>query len=159
VSTFWILADWPSGATAAILATVVTARLATMEHAILAATAGTAAIILATIPSFVLVETLLPDASGFMMFALAIAPMLFCCTYLMAYERTAGLGFIAALYFANTAGFQDRMAYNPVAFLNSSIALALALATAAVLFALIAPDTPQGARHRFARVARKAFER
>src|SRR5262245_30745763 len=71
VSTFWILADWPSGATAAILATVVTARLATMEHAILAATAGTAAIILATIPSFVLVETLLPDASGFMMFALA----------------------------------------------------------------------------------------
>jgi len=159
VSTFWILADWPSGAVAAILAAVVTARLATMEHAVLAATGGTLAIVLGTFPSFIVVEILLPHASGFAMFAVTVAPMLFLCAYLMAHEKTAGIGFVAGLYFANTAGFQDRMAYDPVGFLNASIALALALATAAVLFAIIAPDTPRSARHRFARVARKAVER
>ncbi len=159
VSMFWILADWPSGVTAAILAAVVTARLATMEHAQLAATGGALVIALATVPSFILVEILLPYASGFEMLALAVAPMLFCCAYLMAHEKTAGLGFVAGLYFAYAAGFQDRMAYNPVGFLNTSIAAALAIATAAVLFAIVAPDTPQAARRRFVRAARKAFER
>jgi uncharacterized membrane protein YccC len=159
VSMFWILADWPSGATAAITAAIVTARLATMEHALLAATAGTLIIVLATLPSFILVETLLPDASGFVMFALAVAPVLFVCAYLMAHENTAGIGFVAGLYFANAGGFQNHMAYDAVAFLNTSIALAVALASAAVLFAIVAPDTPDAARRRFARAARKALER
>jgi uncharacterized membrane protein YccC len=51
------------------------------------------------------------------------------------------------------------MAYDPVGFLNTSIATALAFASAGVLFAMIAPDTPKVARRRFVRVARKAFER
>jgi uncharacterized membrane protein YccC len=50
VGTFWILADWPSVVTATILAAVVTARLATMERAVLAAVGGTLAVVLATIP-------------------------------------------------------------------------------------------------------------
>ena len=94
------------------------------------------------------------------MFALAVAPMLFLCAYIMAaYKKTAGLGFVAGLYFANVAGFQDRMVYDPVGFLNASIAVALPIATAGVLFAIVAPDTPQTARRRFIRAARKAFDR
>ena len=65
VSGFWILSAWPSGATAAILASVMTARLATMERPLAAATGGALVIALATIPSFLLVEVLLPHASGF----------------------------------------------------------------------------------------------
>ena len=159
VSTFWILADWPSGVTAAILAAVVTARLATMEHAVLAATQGALLFALITVPSFILVEVLLAQASGFAMFALVVAPVLFCCAYLMAQAKTAGLGFLAGLYFANVGGFQNRMAYDPVGFLNTSIALVAAVATAAALFAIVAPDTPEAARRRFVRAARKAFER
>ena len=159
VGTFWILADWPSGYIAAILAAVATARLATMEHAGRATMGGTLVVALATIPSFILVEVLLPDASGFPMFALAVAPMLFFCAYLMAHEKTAGVGFLAGLYFSYAAGFQNHMVYDPVGFLNVSIAAVLAIASAFVLFSMVAPDTPQAARSRFARVARKAFER
>jgi uncharacterized membrane protein YccC len=159
VSTFWMLTDWPSGVTAAILAAVVTARLATMEHAVLAATQGALLFALITVPSFILVEVLLPDASGFAMFALVVAPVLFCCAYLMAHAKTAGLGFLAGLYFANVAGFQNRMAYDPVGFLNTSIALVAAVGIAAALFAIVAPETPQAARRRFVRAVRKAFER
>src|SRR5260221_2542638 len=159
VRTFLILADWPSGISAAIRAAVVTARLASMEHAVLAATQGALLFALITVPSFILVEVLLADASGFAMFALVVAPVLFCCAYLMAQAKTAGLGFLAGLYFANVAGFQNRMAYDPVGFLNTSIALVAAVATAGVLFAIVAPDTPQAARRRFVRAARQAFER
>ena len=51
------------------------------------------------------------------------------------------------------------MTYDAVAFLNTSIALTLAAATTALLFAVIAPDTPRLARERFLRTARYTFER
>src|SRR5260221_9084696 len=146
VSTFWILADWPSGVTAAILTAVVTARLATMEHAVLAATQGALLFALITVPSFILVEVLLAQASGFAMFALVVAPVLFCCAYLMAQAKTAGLGFLAGLYFANVGGVQNRMAYDPVGFLNTSIALVSAVATPPAPFAIVSPHTPEAAR-------------
>jgi uncharacterized membrane protein YccC len=158
VGTFWILTAWPSGATATILASVVAARLATMERPLMAATGGALIIALATIPSFVLVEVLLPNASGFEMFGLILAPMLFLFAYLMARPKTAGMSFVAALYFASVGGFQDRMTYDPIGFLNTSIALTLAVATAALLFAIVAPETPGAARRRFLRVARRILK-
>jgi len=159
VSGFWILSAWPSGATAAILASVMTARLATTERPLVAATGGALVIALATIPSFLLVEVLLPHASAFAMFAVAVSPLLFLFAYLMALPRTAGIGLVAALYFASVSGFQNHMTYDAVTFLNTSIALTLAAATTALLFAVIAPDTPRGARDRFLRAARHTFER
>jgi len=126
---------------------------------VLAATQGALLLVLITVPSFILVEVLLAEASGFAMFALVVAPVLFCCAYLMAQAKTAGLGFLAGLYFANVGAFQNRMAYDPVGFLNTSIALVAAVATAGVLFAIVAPETPQAARRRFVGAARKAFER
>src|SRR5262245_20066608 len=93
--TFWILADWPSGATATILAALVTARLATMEHALAAATGASFLIAIAIIPFFIVLEIVLPNTAGFVMFALVVAPMMFLCAYMMAYNKTAGLGFIA----------------------------------------------------------------
>src|SRR5262249_45010960 len=84
---------------------------------------------------------------------------LFVCAWLMAYPKTAGLGFLSGLYFAYVGGFQDRMAYDPVGFLNVSIGIVAAVATAAVLFAVVAPDTAAAARQRFARIAPRPFER
>jgi len=159
ISAFWILGDWPSGPTAAILGTLVTARLATMERPATAATAGTLVVCVLTIPAFAIVEVLLSNADGFPMFALIVAPPLFFFGYLMAHEKTAGLGFIAALYFINAAAFQNRMAYDPIGFLNTSVAIAVAIATAAALFTIVAPETPEAARRRFVRIARRTFAR
>jgi uncharacterized membrane protein YccC len=159
LGTFWILADWPSGVTAVILGAVVTVRLATMEHAVLAATAGTLAIGLQMLPFFLILEVLLPQVSGFPMFALIVGPILFFFAFLMAHEKTAGLGFISALYFSQAAAFVDRMGYDPVGFINMSIAIAVAIGSGAVLFAVVAPETPEAARRQFTRAVRAAFER
>jgi len=157
--TFWILANWPSGVTATILAAVATARLATMEGGSEAATKAAFLFTLSTFPAFIVVEVLLPDASGFAMFCLVVAPVLFFCAWLMAKPKTAGLGFLAGLYFASVAMFQDRMAYDPVGLISTSLAATFAVVLTALLFAIIAPDTPEAARRRFVKAMRRAFER
>jgi len=159
VSAFWILTNWPAGVTAVVLAPLVTARLATMEHPVQTALGGSIIVTLAAIPGFIVVEVLLPLASGFPMFVLAAAPMLFFCSYLMASPRTFGLGFLAGLEFAYVANFQDRMAYDPIALVNTSIAVSLACVIGFLLFAIVAPDTPRGACRRFVRLARTTFDR
>ena len=160
--TFWIIADWPSGPTATILAAVVTARLATMEHAGPAAIAATLIVTLATVPAFLLIEVLLPRAAGFEMFALVVAPVLFLCAFLMADDKSPLgylTGFLVALYVASAGAFQDRMTYDAIGFVNTSIAVIFAIAVGAILFAVVAPETPQAARRRFSRAALRALAR
>ncbi len=159
VSSFWILTNWAHGSTAAILGAVATARLATMAPAVPIAVGATLIFALATIPAFIIVEVLLPLADGFAMFALAVAPMLFLCALLMAHKKTMLIGYLSALLFASAGGFLDRMVYDPVGLLNTCIAAVVAAATAMVLWAIIAPATPEAARRRFVRAARRALAR
>lgn len=155
--SFWILADWPSGAAATFLAAVATARLATMGHQVPLALATSLVFAFATIPAFIVVDVLLPSSSGFAMFALAIGPMLFLCALLMANEKTFVIGYMSALLFASAGAFQNRMAYDAVALVNTSIAAVFSAALAMVLWATLAPQSPLAMRRRFVRAARKAL--
>jgi len=159
VGMFWILTNWPSGSTATILASLVTARLATMDNALRSAIGATFLLIMVTVPYFVIVEMLLPTVSGFGMFALIIAPVLLSCAYFMAYPKTEGIGFVAALFFAYASAFLNRMSYDPVGFLNISIACTLAIGSAAILFAIVAPETREVAQERFIQAVRRALEK
>ena len=159
VSGFWILANWAHGPTAAILGAVVTARLTTMAPAVPMAVAATLIFSLSTIPAFIVVDVLLPIAQGFAMFALAVAPMLFVCALLMAHKRTMLIGYLSALLFASAGRLQNEMTYDPVGLINTSIAASIAAATAMVLWAILAPQTPEAARRRFDRAVRRAFAR
>jgi uncharacterized membrane protein YccC len=158
VSWCWILSAWPHGSTAVILAAVATARLATMGHAVPLALAGAMIFALATVPAFVIVEVLLPLTSGFPMFALIVGPMLFGCAYLMSKPnpKTMLIGYLSALLFASVGQFQNRMVYDPVGLLNTSIAAVFAAGISLVLWAVIAPETAEAARRRFLRVAQQA---
>jgi uncharacterized membrane protein YccC len=161
VGFFWILSAWPHGSTAVILAAIATARVATMGHAVPLALAATMIFALATVPAFVIVEVLLPLSSGFPMFALIIAPMLFGCAYLMSKPnpKTMLIGYLSALLFASVGQFQNRMVYDPVGLINTSIAAVFAAGVTLVLWAVVAPETAEVARRRFLRVARRAVDR
>jgi uncharacterized membrane protein YccC len=159
LSGFWILADWPHGSTATILGAVATARLATMAPAVPIAIAATLIFSLSTIPAFIIIDVLLPLAQGFVMFALVVAPMLFLCAFLMAHKKTMLIGYLSALLFASTGLFQNHMTYDPVNLINTSIAAVIATATALVLWAVVAPATPEAARRRFVRAVRHALAR
>jgi uncharacterized membrane protein YccC len=159
VSGFWILANWPQGSTAATLAAGATTRLAALGPAVPIGVAGTLMFSISTIPAFVIIEILLPRASGFEMFALIVAPMLFSCALLMAQKRTQLIGFFSVQLFASAGQFQNQMAYDPVGLINTSIAAVVSAATAMMLWAIIAPATPEAARRRYVRAARQALAR
>jgi uncharacterized membrane protein YccC len=130
-----------------------------MAPAVPIAVGATLIFALATIPAFIVVEVLLPLADGFAMFALAVAPMLYLCALLMAYKKTMLIGYLSALLFAAAGGFLDHMVYDPMGFINTCIAAVVAAATAMVLWAIIAPATPEAARRRFVRIAGRAMAR
>jgi uncharacterized membrane protein YccC len=157
VSGFWILANWPHGSTAVTLVAGATARLAAVGPAAPIAVAGTLLFSISTIPAFVIVEILLPLASGFEMFTLLVAPMLFLCALLLAHKRTHLIGFFSAQLFATAGVFQNQMAYDPVGLINTSIAATVAATVAMVVWAIVAPTTPEAARRRFVRATRKAL--
>ena len=158
-SVFWLTTAWPSGSTAAILAGVVAARGATMERSGFAAAAMAIVVAVASLPLFILIEVLLPDADGFVMFAIAVAPVLFACAYLMADRRTMVIGFMSALYLASVGAFQNQMVYDAAGFVNTSLATFVAIAAAAVMFIVVAPETPAAARRRFTRTSRRLLRR
>ncbi|MGB9644285.1 MAG: FUSC family protein, partial [Stellaceae bacterium] len=149
VSSFWILTNWAYGSTAAVLGAVATARLATMAPAVPVAVGATLIFALATIPAFIIAAVLLPLADGFGMFAVAVAPMLFLCAFLMGHKKTMLIGYMSALLFASAGQFLDQMVYDPVGLLNTCIAAVVSAATALVLWATVAPATPEAARRRF----------
>ncbi|MGA7264334.1 MAG: FUSC family protein [Stellaceae bacterium] len=159
VSSFWILTNWAYGSTAAVLGAVATARLATMAPAVPVAVGATLIFALATIPAFIIAAVLLPLADGFGMFAVAVAPMLFLCAFLMGHKKTMLIGYMSALLFASAGQFLDQMVYDPVGLLNTCIAAVVSAATALVLWATVAPATPEAARRRFVRAARQALAR
>jgi uncharacterized membrane protein YccC len=158
VACFWILTAWPHGSTALILLAVANARLATMGRGGMIARAAVMIFALAAIPAFVVVEVLLPLATGFPMFALAVGPVLFGYAFLMSRPnpKTKLVGYLSALLFASVGQFQNSMAYDPVGLLNTSIAAVFAAGVTLVLWAVIAPASPEAARHRFLRVAAHA---
>jgi uncharacterized membrane protein YccC len=83
--------------------------------------------------------------------------MLFLCAFLMAHKKTMLIGYMSALLFASAGQFLDQMVYDPVGMLNTCIAAVVSAATAMVLWAIIAPATPEAARRRFVRAARRAL--
>jgi uncharacterized membrane protein YccC len=159
-STIWIIADWPSGAIATILSSVVAARLATMERAATVAIAAAIIFSLVPIPGFILIEVLLPAASSFEMFALILGPAIFMCALLMG-DETSPLkflvGFLCGLFIPSVGGFQDQISYDAIGFINTSIAVIFAVSVGAILFTVLAPETPHAVRKRFVRAARSTF--
>ena len=130
-----------------------------MAPAVPVAVGATLIFALATIPAFIIAAVLLPLADGFGMFAVAVAPMLFLCAFLMGHKKTMLIGYMSALLFASAGQFLDQMVYDPVGLLNTCIAAVVSAATALVLWATVAPATPEAARRRFVRAARQALAR
>jgi uncharacterized membrane protein YccC len=130
-----------------------------MTPAVPIAVAATLIFSLSTIPAFIVIDVLLPLAQGFAPFAIAVAPMLFVCALLMAHKKTMLIGYFSALLFASAGEFQNQMTYDPVGLINTSIAAVIAAAAALVLWAILAPQTPEAARRRFVRAAHRALAR
>jgi uncharacterized membrane protein YccC len=150
-SAFWFATAWPNGPAAVIVAAVVCSLLAATEQPDKVSMALAATVLVAAVPVFATQFYLMPLAVDFPSMAVALAPLMLTCGFIMAQPRMAPLGLLSAVYFAFASNIDNVMTYDAAAFLNSSLAVLVGIAVAVVLFATFFPETPASAGRRFRR--------
>jgi uncharacterized membrane protein YccC len=150
-STIWFATAWPNGPAAVVVAAVVCSLLASLEQPDKISMAAAATVLIAAVPVFATQFYLMPLAVDFPSLAVALAPLLLTCGFIMAQPRIGQLGMLAAVYFAFASNIDNVMTYDAAAFLNSSLAVLVGIAVAVVLFATFFPETPAFAVRRFRR--------
>jgi uncharacterized membrane protein YccC len=93
----------------------------------------------------------MPLAIDFRSMAVALAPLMLTCGFIMAQPRIGPLGLLSTVYFAFASKIDNVMTYDAAAFLNSSLAVLVGIAVAVLLFAIFFPETPAYADRRFRR--------
>jgi uncharacterized membrane protein YccC len=150
-SAFWFTTAWPNGPTAVLIAAVVCSLLASLEQPDKISIAAAATVLVAAVPAFATQFYLMPVAVDFPSMAVALAPLLLTCGFIMAHPRIGPLGLLSAVYFASASNISNVMTYDAAGFLNSSFAILVGIAVAVVLFATFFPETPAYAGRRFRR--------
>jgi uncharacterized membrane protein YccC len=150
-SAFWFATAWPTGPTAVLIAAVVCSLLASLEQPDKISMAAAATVLIAAIPAFATQFYLLPLAVDFPSMAVALAPLVLTCAFIMAQPRIGPLGLLSIVYFVSASNISNVMTYDAAAFLNSSLAILIGIAIAVVLFATFFPETPAYAGRRFLR--------
>jgi uncharacterized membrane protein YccC len=150
-SAFWFATAWPTGPTAVVVAAVLCSLLASLEQPDKISIAAAATVLIAAVPVFATQFYLMPLAVDFPSMAVALAPLMLTCGFIMAQPQIGPLGLLSAVYFAFASNIDNVMTYNAVSFLNSSLAILVGIAVAVVLFATFFPETPAFAVRRFRR--------
>jgi uncharacterized membrane protein YccC len=150
-SAIWFATAWPNGPAAVVVAAVVCSLLASLEQPDKISMAAAATVLIAAVPVFVTQFHLMPLAVDFLSMAVALAPLILTCGFIMAQPQIGPLGLLSAVYFAFASNIDNVMTYDAVAFLNSSLAILVGIAIAVVLFATFFPETPTFAVRRFRR--------
>jgi uncharacterized membrane protein YccC len=148
-STFWFATAWPNGPTAVVVAAVVCSLLASLEQPDKISMALAATVLVAAVPVFATQFYLMPLAVDFPSMAVALAPLMLTCGFIMAQPRIGPLGLFSAVYFAFASNIDNVMTFDAAAFLNSSLAILVGIAVAVVLFATFFPETSDFAGRRF----------
>ena len=138
----WVVTAWPSGPIAVIVAASVCSLIASMEQPVTISLALAATILLATVPVFVTLFYLLPLASDFVSMAIALAPLMLMCGFVMAQPKIGPMGQLTAVYFTVGSNIDNVMNYDTVQFLNTALAILFGIGVALVLFATVFPESP-----------------
>ena len=150
-SAFWFATAWPNGPAAVVVAAVVCSLLASLEQPDKISMAAAATVLIAAVPVFITQFYLMPLAVDFPSMAVALAPLMLTCGFIMAQPHIGPLGLLSAVYFAFASNIDNVMIYDAAAFFNSSLAVLVGIAVAVVLFAVFFPETPAFTDHRFRR--------
>jgi uncharacterized membrane protein YccC len=153
-SAVWFATAWPTGPIAVVVAANVSSLLASMEQPDKISMAAAATVLIAAGPVFATQFYLMPLAVDFPSMAVALAPLMLTCGFIMAQPGIGPLGLLSAVYFTFASNIDNVMTYDAVAFLNSSLAILVGIAVAVVLFATFFPETPAHAGRRFRRQLR-----
>jgi len=100
-SALWFATAWPTGPTAVVVAAVLCSLLASLEQPDKITMVAAATVLIAAVPVFATQFYLMPLAVDFPSLAVALAPLMLTCGFIMAQPRIGTLGLLVASYFAS----------------------------------------------------------
>jgi uncharacterized membrane protein YccC len=136
---FWIASAWPMGASAMLVATIFAGLFATRPHPTQAVRAMTFGYALGMSAGFVCVFFVLTRMDGYTLFVAGSAPFLIAGLVTMMWPSVAGHGLGYSMGFVYILSVKNTMVFDPVNFMNDSIAQVVGLAATAIAFIVVPP--------------------
>lgn len=134
---FWIATEWPDGATAVLMAAVLSSFFATLDDPVPALLRFLSEVVIACVIAAVYLFVVMPGIEGFAMLALVLAPAYLVLGAFIAIPASAMRAMSIAANTTMMLTLSDAYSGNFETFLNSGIATAFAVAGAAAVTALI----------------------
>jgi len=158
VSAFWIATAWPNGASAVMMAAIVSALFASAPDPVRAVRMALVGNLAGFAAGLLCKFILLPNIDGFGLLCAGVVPFLLIGPHLTLHPKlaTAGLGYSTMFCFMVSP--TNSMQYDPVGSTNFGSALMLGVASAAVIFATFAPVTGVWFKRRTAVLLRRQVE-
>ena len=139
LGAFWIASAWPMGASAMLVATIFAGLFATRPHPNQAVKAMTLGYAVGMSAGFVCVFFVLTRMDGYMLFVAGSAPFLIAGLVAMMWPSLASHGLGYSMGFAYILAVKNTMVFDPVNFMNDSIAQIVGLAFTAIAFVVVPP--------------------
>jgi len=158
VAAFWIASAWPYGATAVMMAAITSALFAPAPDPALALKTGLLGVIVGFVAAFLCKFFVLTSLHGIGLLLVGMFPFLLVGPYLSLNPKLAVTGLGYSTMFCFTVSPANKMVYDPAQFINFGSALALGVATGAVIFATFVPVTGGWVKRRTARMLREQVE-
>ena len=150
-AAIWFATAWPNGPAAVVVAAVLCSLLAPLPNPGRLSLAAAVVVITAAVLSFATQFYLLPLAVDFPSMAVALAPIVLACGFIMAQPQIGTLGLVAIVYFAFSSNIDNVMSYDAAATLNASLSVLIGIGVAFVLFTTFFPESPASASRQLRR--------
>jgi uncharacterized membrane protein YccC len=158
VSVFWIATAWPNGASAIMMAAIVSALFAPAPDPALAVKMALIGNLAGFIVALLCKFFVLTSLDGFGLLCAGIVPFMLVGPFLTLNPKLATIGLGYSTMFCFMIAPTNMMQYDPANSVNFGSALMLGVATAAVIFATFAPVTGVWLKRRTARLLRRQVE-
>ena len=158
MATFWIASAWPNGASAVMMAAIVSAVFAPASDPALAVKTALVGTLAGFMAAFVCKIFILTTMDGFGLLCAGMVPFMLVGPFVTLNPKLAAVGLGYSAMFCFMVSPINMMQYDPVSFINFGTALMLGAAAAAVIFATFAPVTGGWLKRRTACLLRRQVE-
>lgn len=158
MAAFWLATAWPNGASAVMMAAIVSALFAPAPDPALAVKTALFGNLTGFIAALLCKFFVLTTMDGFGLLCAGMVPFMLVGPLLTLNPKLAMIGLGYSTMFCFMVSPANVMQYDPVSFVNFGTALMLGVAAAAVIFATFAPVTGGWLKRRTARLLRHQVE-
>jgi len=155
VATIWIATAWPYGASAVMMAGIVSALFAPASDPALALKVAIMGNIIAFIAAFACKFFVLTHMDGFSLLCAGMFPFILVGPFFALNPKLSMIGLGYSTMFCFMISPANAMLYDPVQYINFGSALMLGVAAATVTFALFVPVTGRWFKRRTSRLLRR----